>query len=172
MTAYPNWLKSVFQNKWHVTLKIEKKTFSYTFLDGLKCALEKHFQAELHWNSGYDNEPEAKTESSILSLSANFRHCVYIFAKTWTICTLGKRDLLQLNWNRGRDMAPEPKDDELPPFFEPYFFRCRFFSNWTSNFQIISQDSYMPPSQTLKHETYRCSQIWPTIMSFGFIGVV
>ena len=26
----------------------------------LECSLEKHIEVELHWNSGYDNEPEAK----------------------------------------------------------------------------------------------------------------
>ena len=33
-------------------------------------------------------------------------------------------------------------------------------------------EGHMFPSQTLLHETYRCSQIWPTRMSYGFIGVV
>ena len=37
-----------------------QQNFSYTFLDGLKCTLENHIEVKLHWNSGYDNEPEAK----------------------------------------------------------------------------------------------------------------
>ena len=56
-------------------------------------------------------------------------------------------------------MAPERKHDDFISFFERYFFRVTFFSNWTSNFKILSRDSSMPPSQTLIHEKNRCSQI-------------
>ena len=56
-------------------------------------------------------------------------------------------------------MAPERKYDEFNSFYVRYFFRATFFSNWTSNFKIFSRDSSMPPSQTLIHETNRCSQI-------------
>ena len=33
-------------------------------------------------------------------------------------------------------------------------------------------DGYLLSNQTLIHETYRCSEIRPTKMSYGFIGVL
>ena len=52
------------------------------------------------------------------------------------------------------------------------FFWSGFCSNWTSNFQIPYWDGYMLSNQTLIHETYCCSRISPTKMSYGFVGLV
>ena len=51
-------------------------------------------------------------------------------------------------------------------------FSSRFFSNCTSNLQSLYWDGYMLPNQILIHETDRYSQIWPKILSCGFVGVV
>ena len=91
-----------------------------------------------------------KLERSVRSGSVSFYNFIGIEVRTW---------------------QPNPKTISSVPSLSS-LFSSRFFSNWTSNFHFFKSDGFMHPSQTLKHEIYRCSQVWPTILTYGFIAVV
>ena len=172
MTVYLNCLKSLDQTKWHVTLKIAITFFPTCCYIGWKVRLKSIFMEVFNGSEVTTTNQKPKTSSLILLLCANFCHCFWQFAKTWRKCAFGMREILQLKWIRGYNLTPEREHDEINSFFQRYFFRLTFFSKWTSNFKFFSPDSSMPPSRTLIHETNRCSQIWPTTISYEFIGVV
>ena len=48
---------------------------------------------------------------------------------------------------------------EFESFPQRRFSLSTFFSNWTSNFQLLSWDGSMLPTQTLLHAIYRYYQI-------------
>ena len=167
------WMHIVTTKRQYVTniSKNRLKFFSHVFTICLKCTFGKRNQLQFIGTQLTTTHSKSKKARSIILLGANFaivfsnlrKHEQYV--SSWCLIFAKSR------WNRGQDKAPEHKD-ELIYSCPQRFFLLRFFSKWTCKFHLLSKHGYVLPTHHLLPETYRCSQIWPTSLSYGFIGVV
>ena len=165
------WMHIVTTKRKYVTniSKNRNKIFSHVFTICLKCTLESVISYNL-----LEHSLQQRTRSQ------RRRDRSFCWAQTLPLCFRNCENLNNMqvrdanffqNLGEVRTRNPNTKTNWSIRVLSFSFFWV-FFSNWTCKFHQLPKHGYVLPTQHLLPETYRCSQIWPTSLSYGFIGVV